>query len=393
MNAADNSATRVYFEPSWLDGVDPRDWQGLSRNLLTAADDPIRGDREARLDFYRCCDAIDLQPYLQLVPLEQAEAILLPICHRDSYFGETSGAAFARACKAADVLSLRSGLPVLVQGMTRDLNDPARDLRLPLQNFLYFNAAIVAGGAAPRAHSHTYAIPDYLEKYCDGRVDPVDATEGPTVSFWGVCAPFGQRWTRTRLFDFARYGLTYLDSIGVDSERLVRRLGTNMKHAHRARVVHSVRFCPAIRFDLQIRPTGGMVDGRFWLESDQSEYRRGFYKSIHNSLYSICSRGTENYAIRFYETLCLGRIPVLVDTDLRLPLETSIDYERHCLILPKRQAGQAAQLILEHHRRHSPDQLRQIQVANRRLWQTHLSPGAFYARLRPLLGQFRQAVQ
>jgi len=393
VTGSNTAMTAVYFDPAWLATVEARDWQCLARNLLTASDDPVREDRQAHLDFYRCCEVIDLRDSLRLVPLEQAEAILLPISHRDQYFDNSSAAAFLLACRSADQLSRHTGLPIVVEGITRDLNDPARDLQLPLSNYLYLNAAIVAAGTAERVHSHTYCLPDYLEKYCHGRVDPIEASAGPTVSFWGVCAPFGQRWSKTRLFDYGRYALSHLDAIGLDSERIARRLGTNMKHAHRARVVRSIQACNSIQFDLRLRPMGGLVDGRFWLESDQSDYRQGFYKSIHRSLYSVCCRGTENYAIRFYETLCLGRIPVVVDTDLRLPLEESIDYERHCLIIPKSKAGRAAQLILEHHQRHSGEQLRQQQLANRRLWETHLSPASFYGRLNPLLRRFRRPPQ
>ncbi len=393
MTSSESQATAVYLDPAWLEGVDPRDWQGLTRNLLTANDDPVREDPKAQLDFYRCCQVLDLSHCLRLAPLEQADAILLPICHREAYYSAASADAFARACRAANQISRRTGLPIVVEGITSDLNDPARDLKLPLSNFLYLNTAIVAAGPAPRVQSHAYAVPDYLQKYCRGRVDPIDASAGPSVSFWGVCAPFGQHWSKTRLFDYGRYAITYLDFIGIDSERIARRLGTNMKHAHRARVVRSIQSCPSIAFDLQIRPVGGLVDGRFWLEADQSEYRRGFYESIHRNLYSICCRGTENYAVRFYETLCLGRIPVVVDTDLRFPLEQSIDYERHCLIIPKRQAGRAAQLILEHHQRHDSEQLRQQQLANRRLWESHLSPSSFYGRLRPLLRRFQRPPQ
>jgi hypothetical protein len=390
MNPSPPHPVPVFFEPAWLEDVDPRDWQCLTRNLLTPGDDPIRLDGDAQLDFYRCCQVIDLSCSLRLVPLEQAEAILLPICHRENYYGSTSAESFRRACRQADQISRRAGLPVLVEGMSKDLIDPERHLHLPLANYLYVNSSLVAAGRTPRVHSHSFMIPDYLQKYFGGRIDPIEASAPPSVSFWGVCAPFEQRWSTTRLLDCGRYALTYLDAIGIDSERIARRLGTNMKHAHRARVVRSVRACSSIRFDLRLRPMGGLVDGRFWLESDQSDYRRGFYESIHRSLYSICCRGTENYAIRFYETLCLGRIPVVVDTDLCFPLEESIDYERHCLIIPKAWAGQAARLILEHHQRHSSEELRQLQIANRSLWKMHLSPAAFYGRLLPMLRRFRQ---
>jgi hypothetical protein len=390
MSSTNSHVVPVFFDPLWLDGVDLRDWHCLAKNLLTANDDPIRQDSQARLDFYRCCQVVDLSGSLRVAPIEQAEAILLPICHRESYFSPTSPESFRRACSLADQISRRSGLPILVEGISRDINQPLRDLRLPLQNYLYLNPSLVAGKSTPRVHSHSFLIPDYLEKYCGGQVNPVDTSLGPSVSFWGVCAPFAQRWSKTRLFDIGRYALTYLDSIGLDSEVVARRLGTNMKHAHRARVVRSVQASHSILSDLKLRPMGGFVDGSFWLESDQSIYRRGFYESIHSSLYSICCRGTENYAVRFYETLCLGRIPVVVDTNLRFPLEESIDYEKHCLLIRKRQAGQAAQLILEHHRRHSREELRSKQIANRRLWEKRLSPQSFYGQLLPLVRRFQQ---
>jgi hypothetical protein len=382
--------TSVYFDPAWLVNVNPLDWQCLTRNLLTASDDPVRADPQLRLNRIHCNTVVDLHDSLRLVPLAQADAILLPICHKVAYYGAGSAESFARACREAEHLSRRTGLPVVVQGASADLSDLVGEMRLPLSNFLYFNAAIIDTGPAERLHSHVYFVQDYLQKYFDGRVDPIETTGSPTVSFWGVCAPFAQRWSTTRVADYARYALSHLDSIGVDSERIVRRFGTNMKHAHRARVVSSIRACSKIQFDLRLQPVGGLVDGRFWLETDQSEYRRGFYNSIHRSLYSVCCRGTENYSIRFYETLCLGRIPVVVDTDIRLPLEEVIDYEKHCLIIPKPKAGRAAQLILEHYQRLSSEQLRQQQLANRRLWQTHLSPASFYGQPQPLLRRFRR---
>lgn len=376
-----------------MEGVDPRDWHCFTRNLLLPADDPLRRDQQAHFDPYRCCQVVDLGPHLQLVSLQHAEAILLPICHRQSYFGDTSAVAFHVACREADRLSRQSGLVVVVQGETADLSDSDRDLRMPLRNPLYLNASIFAQGRSHRVHAHSYPIPDYLKKYFGGHVNPVDASVGPSVSFWGVCAPFAQRWSQTRCFDVLRYGLTYLDQVGLDSERIARGLGTNMKHAHRARVVRSLQTRHTIQSDLRLRPLGALVDGRYWLESDESEYRYGFYRSIYRNLYSICCRGTENYSIRFYETLCLGRIPVVVDTDIRLPFDDVIDYGKHCLILSKAQAGRASRLIAEHHARHTPRQLSLQQMANRRLWETHLSPGPFYGQLRPMLRSLRQPPQ
>ena len=37
--------------------------------------------------------------------------------------------------------------------------------------------------------------------------------------------------------------------------------------------------------------------------------------------------------VRFYETLAIGRIPVLIDTDCVLPLNNEIDWYKHCIIV------------------------------------------------------------
>lgn len=386
--------TQVVFDSAWLEGSHPGDWHRLVRNLLTPADDPARSDSTSRLCPFRCCEVVDLQGRLQRLPIEQAgraDAILLPILHARQYHSDQGSAPFERACRQADQLSRRTGLPVLVQGNTADMEDSGQDLQLPLGNLIYLNQAIVRAGSSPHVLAHTYPIPDYLEKYCGGELEPLTAADGPSVSFWGVCPPFAQRWSRTRLWDLGRYAITWLEPLGLDSERIARRLGTNIKHAHRSRAVRSVAVCPRLRSDIQLRPMGGLVDGSYWKEDEQSPYRRGFYESIHRHLYSICSRGTENYSIRFYETLCLGRIPVVIDTDIRLPFDDRIDYHRHCLILPKAEAGRAAHHILEHHRRHTPEQLRQLQQDNRSFWQSHLSPGGFYQQLGPVLRSFRRA--
>ena len=39
-------------------------------------------------------------------------------------------------------------------------------------------------------------------------------------------------------------------------------------------------------------------------------------------------------AVRFYETLALGRIPVVIDTNWVLPLEDTIDYKQFAVFVP-----------------------------------------------------------
>ena len=52
-----------------------------------------------------------------------------------------------------------------------------------------------------------------------------------------------------------------------------------------------------------------------------------FTANMVNSHFNICNRGAGNFSMRFYQTLSCGRIPVLLNTDMVLPLAEEIDWE------------------------------------------------------------------
>ena len=51
-----------------------------------------------------------------------------------------------------------------------------------------------------------------------------------------------------------------------------------------------------------------------------------FYDNMQQSHFIICNRGTGNFSMRFYQTLAAGRIPLVVDTDMQLPLNNVASY-------------------------------------------------------------------
>ena len=51
-----------------------------------------------------------------------------------------------------------------------------------------------------------------------------------------------------------------------------------------------------------------------------------FEQNMKNSHFIVCQRGTGNFSMRFYETLAAGRIPILVNTNMQLPLHGIVDY-------------------------------------------------------------------
>ncbi|MBZ4036584.1 glycosyltransferase family 47 protein [Flavobacterium sp. 17A] len=89
-----------------------------------------------------------------------------------------------------------------------------------------------------------------------------------------------------------------------------------------------------------------------------------FFKNIQESLYVFCLRGNGNFSVRFYEALIMGRIPVLIDTNARLPLEDLIDWKKHCLIVSE---NSIIEDLLRFHSSKTEAELKEMQENNRNL--------------------------
>jgi hypothetical protein len=306
--------------------------------------------------------------------LGEADFILFPFAW-DSAVAEQ----LAEENRQVDLLSREADCPVICHGFTNDVLDP-ESVRLPFANGVYLSATLVRSRRPVHSFGFSYFIPDCREKHAAGPL-VIPKPEKPSVGFCGVAAPYGASPGKTRLFDCLRLGLTCATAPGIDPEWITRRLGTNTKHAYRARLIHQFRKRPEIDCDFILRSVGGLVDNSYTNKADGDTYNTGFYQNLEQNLYTICCRGTENYSVRFYETLCMGRIPVVVDTDLVLPFDDTLDYSQHCVWISKRDIARAADILLQFHHGHSENELAALQRANRTLWETCLSHKTYYAQL------------
>jgi len=117
--------------------------------------------------------------------------------------------------------------------------------------------------------------------------------------------------------------------------------------------------------------------------TDKTTYE--FYENINDSDYIFNLRGAGNFSVRFYQTLAMGRIPVLIDTDCLLPLEGIIDWTKHCIRIPQESAHEMEQRLLEFHQNLTQEQFEHIQQENRKLWEEYLTLTSFFARIHDLL--------
>lgn len=102
-----------------------------------------------------------------------------------------------------------------------------------------------------------------------------------------------------------------------------------------------------------------------------------FYKNIKNNPYTICIRGVGNFSVRLYEVLAMGRIPLIVETDNKLPLHW-LNWEKHCIIA---QRGAIEEKIINFHNSLTSLDFIEVQKNNRQFWKDKLTREGYFIEI------------
>lgn len=74
--------------------------------------------------------------------------------------------------------------------------------------------------------------------------------------------------------------------------------------------------------------TNFLIRGNFWGGSiHNQQIREEYICNINSSDMVLCCRGAGNFSYRLYEAMSLGRVPIIVDTDIVLPCDDVIDWK------------------------------------------------------------------
>ncbi len=111
------------------------------------------------------------------------------------------------------------------------------------------------------------------------------------------------------------------------------------------------------------------------------QLRFEFIRNILSSDYTLCFRGSGNYSLRFYETLCLGRIPLFINTDCKLPFEDKINWRDICLWVEFKDINYLSDIILDYHSSLSEKRFIDQQIYCREIWNKYLSKRGFCEHL------------
>jgi hypothetical protein len=119
----------------------------------------------------------------------------------------------------------------------------------------------------------------------------------------------------------------------------------------------------------------------FGIRVKDDSARLEFIQNIYDSDYTLCVRGQSNYSIRFYETMCLGRIPLFLNTDCVLPFEDKIDWKKAVAWIDERDEKRIDKALLAFHRSLSDAEFKERQRYCREIWVKYLSKKGFETEL------------
>ena len=150
----------------------------------------------------------------------------------------------------------------------------------------------------------------------------------------------------------------------------------------RARAMKVLAASPLLttRFISRARYRDGATDDEMREQSS-----REFYQNIAETDYTLCVRGGGNFSKRFYETLAMGRIPALVDTDCLLPFEPDLPWHDYIVRVSSDDLNSLPRRIADHFASLTPAGLEEQKRKCRQMWSEWLSFGNYHRRVARLI--------
>lgn len=114
----------------------------------------------------------------------------------------------------------------------------------------------------------------------------------------------------------------------------------------------------------------------FWAGKPNDEQLKNDYiNNLINSHFTICNRGRGNFAIRFYQALSLGRIPVLIDSDMIFPFENIINWDE--IIIKAKNETKLSEKIVNWWKSKNNSEVINAQLKCREIYDSYLTMSAF----------------
>jgi len=252
-------------------------------------------------------------------------------------------------------------------------SDSSEDLPLPEKSTLVFRTALDLNRKKHNEHCMPSFNEDFVSKYLLNTLPIRKKYKVPIVSFCGRCSPN---------LDLASTTKNNLRKI----RDILRCKPMQFPYLSiRRRALNTLYETPGLG-------TSFITFDSFWggLGDDAGnasafarlQARRQFVENMTNSDYVLCVRGAGNFSMRIYETLCMGRIPLIIDSESAYPFPNQIDWNSLGPVVALKNIRNLGSVLLDYHSRLTEDHFAFRQENNRRVWQKYLSPHGFFRNLR-----------
>jgi hypothetical protein len=307
----------------------------------------------------------DGKAILQMASLEEADFAVFPAEYQQCHSEERRGFFYSFTQLAA-----AAGKPTIVF--------TGGDLEHALPEFTgyEFHTSLYRSNKAKRTFAMPPAIGDLVDEELGGSLPVLPKEPMASLGFCGSAPPFGMSLGKEMLKETLR---DFLYGAGLLSR-------THVGYAPRAKAIRVLRNTKTIKTSILIRGQSRFTWAFGYLlkdtdESTLAEQRREYFANLLGSPYTLCVRGRGNYSLRFYEALCCGRIPVLVNTDCVLPFENQINWKDYCVWVEDSDISRIGEILSDFHARISDVEFKELQLACRKLWLDYLSPESFMRNL------------
>ena len=333
----------LYVNPAWRHG-------GLHSPLLY----PFWGNPNEEVSLFakEMFDAYQFDTALYTITddLQKADMVFPPYRHNWLLLHD-------RALLEECVRTAReAGLPLLIDGVG-DIESPinlenAFVLRIGGYRFLPEKGRIQIPPAAD----------DLLERCVGGQLQIRKKSAGkPVVGFAG--------WAQLTPVQILR---TVIKEIPVRVRGIFDSRYRAMKKGvlWRARAIQILGRSPLVTLNLKVRSS--FSGSTKTAEGDMRHLRQDFVDTVLDSDYALDVRGDANDSTRLFEILSLGRIPVIVDTERRLPFSDVINYKEFCLIVDFRDIKKLPEKIAEFNKNVTPEKFEVMQIKAREAFVNYL---------------------
>jgi hypothetical protein len=297
--------------------------------------------------------------------MADADAVVIPIDWywvRGTSWASRPDLRLARRCAALARCAREAGVPVVVFFT----GDRSCD-RVGIRDAIVLREGGYRSRMGPLDRAAPAFVDDLVLDHLDDRPTILTRTARPVVGFCGLARHRSGPAVRLREAASTLTTLVYDGQIHPSQFS-----GENL----RARAIDHLRRHGRVDTDFIVRS-----ESVFFGRTDVEQVRAEFVGNLDASLYSLCIRGSGNYSYRLYETMALGRVPVIVDTDLALPAADRVPWKEIAVWVDERELDGLGDAIADFHRRLSADDVVSLQHRLRRLWLEHLRPASWLADL------------